>query len=54
MTYVAAYLWFVEANASSDSTITRLTSKQWFVRSWKFKPGVTLEFSIPIKYQRQA
>ena len=44
----------VEASASSDEPMLRYEARQWIVRYWKFKPGVTGVFTIPITYKRQA
>ena len=44
----------VEAGASSDEPMLRYEARQWIVRCWKFKPGVTGVFTIPIIYKRQA
>jgi TonB family protein len=44
----------VEARASSDEPMLRYEARQWIVRCWKFKPGVTGVFTIPITYKRQA
>jgi hypothetical protein len=44
----------VEASASADAPILGLTSKEWILRCWKFKPEVTGVFTIPITYKRQA
>ena len=44
----------VEASASADAPIIGLTSKEWILRCWKFKPEVTGVFTIPITYKRRA
>jgi hypothetical protein len=44
----------VGASASADAPIIGLTSKEWILRCWKFKPEVTGVFTIPITYKRQA
>jgi hypothetical protein len=44
----------VQASASADAPIIGPTSKEWILRCWKFKPGVTGVFTIPITYKRQA
>jgi hypothetical protein len=44
----------VYASASADAPIIGLTSKEWILRCWRFKPEVTGVFTIPITYKRQA
>ena len=44
----------VKASVSADAPIIGLTSKEWILRCWKFKPEVTGVFTIPINYKRQA
>ena len=44
----------VDASASADAPIIGLTSKEWILRCWKFKPEVSGVFTIPITYKRQA
>jgi outer membrane biosynthesis protein TonB len=43
-----------ETNALSGPSMLASSAKAWIVGNWKFRPGISGVFTIPINYKRQA
>jgi hypothetical protein len=43
-----------EADVLPGAPMLASSAKAWIVGNWKFKPGISGVFTIPINYKRQA